>query len=215
MTAPRAAPFPSGCDRYRARGCRSRRIRPARVRPEGPAANSFRCGCLATTAGQLFLLLHLSCRRSTGCSPASFSQPGSRCANDNLARRGGRAIGPGGGAAERSDLTLRRGISTGTAGAEGSAALTAAEISSERNNLNEPATLNQRRRFRQWSFYAGVRRGRRLFRREGHSRPRCDRVEFTRHQHREGTGMADAASEVGPPIAGSPKDIRARGTDNG
>ena len=54
-----------------------------------------------------------------------------------------------------------------------------------------------------------------LFRRKGHSRPRCDRVEFAGHQHREVAGMTDATSEVARLIAGSPINIRARRTDDG
>ena len=46
-------------------------------------------------------------------------------------------------------------------------------------------------------------------------RPRFDRVEFARNQHREFARMTEAASKAARLIAGSPVDIRARGTDNG
>jgi hypothetical protein len=54
-----------------------------------------------------------------------------------------------------------------------------------------------------------------LLRRKGHPLPGYDRIEFSGHQQREVAGLMEATRELGRPIAGSPIDIRARGTDNG
>ena len=70
------------------------------------------------------------------------------------------------------------------------------------------------RRGRQGSAWFGLCKKCWFFWRKWHPRPCCDRVEFTRHQQREITGMMDMTSELACSIPGAPKDIGAGWTDD-
>jgi hypothetical protein len=70
-------------------------------------------------------------------------------------------------------------------------------------------------RFRRRSSAAGQHQKRRLFRWKRHSRSGDDRIDFARHQHREGTEIMEAAGDLARLIACSKIDVCTRWTDNG